>query len=265
MRSFPNTAASVPLALSFLLECCENHPRAGASPSWIEVLDAGHGSGLLDLTGDVGTTDSTARLERTAAVAKILETDHVEDRATLVRALILRVTVHADRITVTINLGAVWGAAEPIVERDLPVRLRRCGMAMRLVVEASGGVDRAVPRGPDPHLVGLLSRAHEWFDQLKSGRAASVQAIATAAGMRGDQATRIVHLAFLAPDLTEQILRGDHMAQLTATRLLGLVPLPTDWATQPTRPAKSRARIRPLRKTGCTRLVRPSFLETENV
>jgi site-specific DNA recombinase len=95
---------------------------------------------------------------------------------------------------------------------------------MRVVVEGSGGVDRAVTRGPDPHLVGLLSRAHEWFDQLKSGRAASVQAIATAAG--------IVHLAFLAPDLTEWILHGDHPADLTATRLLELVPLPTDWATQ---------------------------------
>jgi hypothetical protein len=50
--------------------------------------------------------------------------------------------------------------------------------------------------------------------------------------MRGDQATRIVHLAFLAPDLADQILRGAHPANLTATRLLELVPLPTDWAAQ---------------------------------
>jgi site-specific DNA recombinase len=189
-------------------------------------------SGLLDLTGDVNPTDTTARLERAAAVAKALESNRADDYATFVRALVSRVTVHADRITVTINLGAVWGATEPIIERNLPVRLRRCGMAMRLVLEGSGGIDRSVTRGPDPHLVGLISRAHQWFDQLKSGRVTSVQAIATAAGMRGDQATRIVHLAFLAPDLTEQILRGGHPAKLTGSKLLNLVPLPTDWAAQ---------------------------------
>jgi site-specific DNA recombinase len=189
-------------------------------------------SGLLDLTGDVSATDTTVRLERAAAVAKTLETEDAEERAALVRALVSRVTLHADRITVTINVGAVWEANEPSVERDVPVRLRRCGMSMRLVVEGSGGVDRAVTRGPNPYIVRLLSRAHEWLDQLKSGRASSVQAIATTAGMRGDQATRIVHLAFLAPDLTKQILCGAHPADLTGTRLLDLTPLPTDWAAQ---------------------------------
>jgi hypothetical protein len=77
-------------------------------------------SGLLDLAGQVSATATAATLERAPAVAKTLETDHSEDRATLVRALVSRVTVHADRITVTISLGAVWGAAEPTVERDMP-------------------------------------------------------------------------------------------------------------------------------------------------
>ena len=54
----------------------------------------------------------------------------------------------------------------------------------------------------------------------------------TAAGLRGDQASRIIQLAFLAPDLTERILRGDHPPSLTATELVGLVPLPTSWAAQ---------------------------------
>lgn len=163
---------------------------------------------------------------------KPLETEDAEERATLVRALVSRVTVHADRITVTINVGAMWEANELSVERDVPVHLRRCGMAMRLVLEGSVGVASAVTLRPDPHLVALLSRAHEWFAELKSGSAKSVQTIAAAAGMRGDQATRLVHLAFLAPDLTEQILRGAHPADLTATRLLERVPLPTDWAAQ---------------------------------
>jgi site-specific DNA recombinase len=191
-------------------------------------------SRLLDLMEDISATDTAARLARAAAVAKTLETEDADERATLIRALVSRVTVHADRITVTINVGAVWKANELSVERDVPVRLRRCGMAMRLVLQGSGGVDGAVTRRPDRHLVALLSRAHEWFAELKSGSARSVQTISAAASMRGDQATRIIHLAFLAPDLTEQILRGAHSPDLTATRLLDLIPLPTDWAAQRT-------------------------------
>ena len=188
-------------------------------------------SGLLDL-GNATPADTAVRLARAAAAARTLATEDADERAILVRALVSRVTVHADRITVTIKVGAVWGAIGPSVEREVPVRLRRCGMAMRLVLEGSGGVAGVVTRRPDPHLVALLSRAHEWIAQLKSGSATSVQTIAAAAGMRGDQATRIVHLAFLAPDLTEQVLRGAHPPELTATRLLECVPLPTNWAAQ---------------------------------
>ena len=54
--------------------------------------------------------------------------------------------------------------------------------------------------------------------------------LATATGLRGDQASWIIQVAFLAPDLADRILCGDHPPGLTATRLVSLVPLPTDWA-----------------------------------
>lgn len=189
-------------------------------------------SGLVDLIGPVSATETKARLQRAAALTRQLDMGAAEERATVVRALVPRVTVRADGLGVKINVGAIWGAAEPIVQHDVPVRLRRCGMAMRLVVEGPGGANRAATRTPDLTLVALLSRAHEWFGDLTSGRADSVHAIATAAGLRSDRAARIIHLAFLAPDVTERILRGDHPPELTATRLLDHTPLPTDWAAQ---------------------------------
>ena len=43
---------------------------------------------------------------------------------------------------------------------------------------------------------------------------------------------RVVHLAFLAPDIVQRIARGEHSPQLNAQRLIKAVPLPMDWAEQ---------------------------------
>ena len=82
------------------------------------------------------------------------------------------------------------------------------------------------------HLEQLHGAHPDRRDDLRSGRTDSVLALATSSGLRGDQASRIIQLAFLAADLTEWILLGDHPPEPTATWRLGLVPLPTDWEAQ---------------------------------
>ena len=42
----------------------------------------------------------------------------------------------------------------------------------------------------------------------------------------------MLHLALLAPDITQAIPAGDHPADVTATRLMQAMPLPLDWAEQ---------------------------------
>ncbi|MEN6584896.1 MAG: hypothetical protein ABFE02_02445 [Sulfuricella sp.] len=44
--------------------------------------------------------------------------------------------------------------------------------------------------------------------------------------------TRVTYLAFLAPDIVQRIVRGDHPLELNAERLLRMVPLPVDWDEQ---------------------------------
>jgi site-specific DNA recombinase len=44
--------------------------------------------------------------------------------------------------------------------------------------------------------------------------------------------TRVVQLAFLAPDLVDRFARGDQPAELSATKLAQMVPLPITWEDQ---------------------------------
>jgi len=44
--------------------------------------------------------------------------------------------------------------------------------------------------------------------------------------------TRLISLAFLAPDIVTSILEGRQPAHLTAARLTRLYDLPLDWAEQ---------------------------------
>jgi site-specific DNA recombinase len=43
---------------------------------------------------------------------------------------------------------------------------------------------------------------------------------------------RVIHLAFLAPDIAQAIVDGRQPPDLTAERLMRLVPLPTTWQAQ---------------------------------
>jgi site-specific DNA recombinase len=107
---------------------------------------------------------------------------------------------------------------------DVPVQL-----IVRTPGEAAG---RAWARRPDPTLVALVAKAHTWFDRLSSGRSDSVLAIARELRIGSLYVARVIHLAFLAPDIVQRIVRGDHPVELNADRLIRMVPLPMDWDAQ---------------------------------
>jgi site-specific DNA recombinase len=56
--------------------------------------------------------------------------------------------------------------------------------------------------------------------------------IAAEEGVGGSYVSRLVRLAFLAPDIVTTILNGRHSAQLTANRLMDDTRLPLDWSAQ---------------------------------
>src|SRR6266481_2664699 len=72
--------------------------------------------------------------------------------------------------------------------------MRRRGVEMKFVVN---GDSKAFPR-TDTVLLKLIARAHCWFDDLISGRAASMVEIAKREKVGKRYVSRVIRLAFLA-------------------------------------------------------------------
>ncbi|MEJ6003678.1 hypothetical protein [Paucibacter soli] len=87
-------------------------------------------------------------------------------------------------------------------------------------------------RAPDAKLIALLAKAHDWAGKLTSGKAAGILEIATAEGVGSSYVNRVVHLAFLAPDIVQAITRSEQPPKINAAGLIAKVPLPLDWAEQ---------------------------------
>ena len=99
---------------------------------------------------------------------------------------------------------------------EAPVQLTRCGTALRSIVRPAG---ESATRGVDAKLVSLISKAHDWFERLSSGRCDSVQAIAQQEQIvSSSYVTRVIYLAFLAPDIVQRIVRGEEPAAVRPSR-----------------------------------------------
>jgi hypothetical protein len=200
---------------------------------WLEHLPA----------GEVRRALHDARL-----CADRLATANAAEKITRLQQLVMRIHhIHPEKLEIVLRRGyllpsetsAATGttmaaqtkedAAAIVIE--VPVILKRCGRAARLIVH---GPDHRPTRTPDPTLITLLAKAQDWLVRLTSGRVAGVGAIALAEQISVSYITRVIHLAFLAPDLIERIRCGTIPAELSAERLMRLVPLPTDWDEQRT-------------------------------
>jgi hypothetical protein len=109
-------------------------------------------------------------------------------------------------------------------------RLVRRGQELKFVLPNDGGSD-----GPDnrnPALLLAVAKAHLWWQWLKDGEVCSLREIADREGLSPPQVTRRLRLAFLSPQLIEQILAGAQRADLTIEMLTRQVELPLSWATQ---------------------------------
>jgi hypothetical protein len=162
----------------------------------------------------------------------------------ILHAVVTRVQVHCDRVEVTLDQ---MGVALSLTAKDpqqpayangndrerrltvltIPARLKRTGIEMRLVVN-----DGSEPANVDPSLLRLLVRAHAIRSRLLQEPSLSLKEIAAGEGISSSYATRLLRLAFLAPDIVTTILNGRHSPQLTANRLMDDTRLPLDWVAQ---------------------------------
>jgi hypothetical protein len=84
----------------------------------------------------------------------------------------------------------------------------------------------------DASLIKAVVRAHDWFEMLKNRTVESITDLAKIEDVQRTYPSRIIPLAFLAPDITEAILEGRQPINLSLDRLLAAMPLPLEWDAQ---------------------------------
>jgi site-specific DNA recombinase len=165
----------------------------------------------------------------------------VARKRAVLAALIDRIEMSLDQIDIRLHparLGALLDvAAAPSqgVKDDeteilsVPVRLRRAGREVRMVIDST---DPFAAAKPDARLIKLLLRARRFNATLAEGEGVSFAALAQREGVSRSYFTRLVRFSYLAPDLTQAILDGRQPRDLTAEKLLAHSRLPLAWHDQ---------------------------------
>ena len=159
------------------------------------------------------------------------------EQPSAIAALVDRVDLKSDGIKVSIKLpiaGAEKSRAhlpdQVAIARSFPMQLKRRGAELRLIL---GDHNRSAAI-VDLSLLKAVARAHRWFEEISTGKARSLAAIAAIEGLNVRYVGRLIRLAFLAPDIVESIVEGRQPPTLTAEALTRRIELPLSWCAQRT-------------------------------
>ena len=116
----------------------------------------------------------------------------------------------------------------PAAEVTIFTQIRRRGVEKKILLLSEVNASRE----PDPALVALVAQAYVWAEELNDGRARSVTGLASQHGINKGDVSRILPLAYLAPDIVKAIQDGRQPVELTVSRLKRLKYLPESWVEQ---------------------------------
>ncbi len=157
-----------------------------------------------------------------------------ESSSVLVR-LIERVGLKQNGIQVSIKLPIpsdeghdVATPNELALARFVPMRMRRRGVEMRLIIDGDATTTARV----DLPLLNATARAHRWSSDLLEGRARSIGEIAGREHLTARHVRRVMRLAFLAPKIVEAIVKGRQPADLSTLAMTQRIELPPLWSAQ---------------------------------
>jgi len=180
---------------------------------------------------------------RAADVGKRWPELPVTRKRAVLAALIERIEVSVDQIDIRLRpsrLDALLDVAatpsqgvndEETEILSVPVRLRRAGREIRMVID---GTDPFAAATPDARVIKLLLRARRFNATLADSEGVPFGALAQREGVSRSYFTRLVRLSYLAPDITQAILDGRQPRDLTAEKLLKHSRLPLAWQDQRT-------------------------------
>ncbi len=149
---------------------------------------------------------------------------HILQRAVITES---NITIVLSASALRERLGLPKFDEDEAVQISIPVSIRRRGVETRLVIENS-----SEPAKPDTKLVSLVIQAHRWFADIKARPNVGLHDLGKQYGADPSDISRILPLAFLAPDIVEAILDGSQPPELTAARLKRMRDLPLNWQQQ---------------------------------
>ena len=173
--------------------------------------------------------ESMIRAAKTAA-QKMNDRKAASSTSTSVSSLLDRATLHPDGITITLSLNHLVPTHSTNIPltRRVPMQMKRRGVEMRLVIP-NPNIARA---NHDHALIRSIAQAHRWFEELLAGDAVNIQAIAQREGLDQGAISRMMRLAFLAPNIIERIVAGTQPVDLNRQKLLRMQALPESWQQQ---------------------------------
>jgi hypothetical protein len=193
------------------------------------------GSALASLALDAHKLHGA--LERAAELSKSWVGIPPEEMKVLLRSVVTRVTLLADRIDVTIRTGRLahaLGASTASVHDtgrtiDLSVaaELRRSGQGKRMVI------GELYQTASDASLVDVLKEAIAAREKLLADTDETLNEITERTTKSKGRLTALMRLSYLAPDIIADILAGRQPPELSVKRLLRTSQdLPLDWPGQ---------------------------------
>lgn len=156
------------------------------------------------------------------------ESEHTD--AHHLNGLVDRIDLSKEQFCVRLDLGALQPTEKaelPIhADFEVPFQKRQAGRARPIIIAPPDA-----PR-PDRDLINLIADARRWSAELLDGTSGTIRQIENREGLRSGSVSRILPLAWLAPDISTSILEGRQPEHLTAKKLRSLPELPLDWHGQ---------------------------------
>lgn len=198
---------------------------------------------LIDALGPAATPaqEIEAILLSAGQLRKDLHAAGPVDQRAMLLDLVARIEVTQHRVRIVLRMRVLrdrLGISEPdqpaadpesaTMNLDLPVTFKRRGVETKLIIAGA----EATSAAPDRALIAAITSTHRWFAELKTGAARSIMDLAARHKVDKGDISRILPLAFLAPDIVAAILDGCQPVELTAYRLKRLRALPRLWSEQ---------------------------------
>ena len=160
-----------------------------------------------------------------------------------------RITIGSESINIEVRTGALEMAihhAQAYEDADwrsiqdqasgrtyglrIETRFKRCGSEMKFILFGDDTMEMRAR--PDPGMIKAVAKARIWAHQLMTGEVSSIAEIAKRERTSRPHASRLLNLAFLAPDIVQAILEGKQPPELNVKAMTRRLQIPLSWEEQ---------------------------------